>query len=255
MQKGYVVWIIVAVLIFIGLIVISLSFKSEVIVDDFESCVKAGNPVMESYPRRCNHNGETYIEDISKYNTPLALQNYFSEQIMDRGIQNLGAHPIEGFNPELYKMAFPNLIDSDFDGVDAYGGIWRIENGNLIWIVSNLGGPITSADGTLTNIGLRTFLDNLSKRLNIEVKAKSDVNLIINEIELEEKIEDKIKTFCKDEQRNVGACITLYDPVCGWNDPDKIQCITFPCASTYSNSCEACSQEGVLYWTKGECPK
>jgi len=232
MQKGYVVWIIVGILVFIGLMFISLNFKSEVIVDvdDFESCVKAGNPVMESYPRRCNHNGETYVEDITKDNTPLALQNYFSEQIIERGVQNLGAHPIEGFNPELYKMAFPGLIDSDFDGTDAWGGVWKFENGELKWIINDPNGPITSADGTLTQIGLRRFLDNLAERFNEAIIFKRDIDLILN------KIEEEIKTFCKDEQRNVGACITLYDPVCGWNDPDKIQCITFPCASTYSNT-------------------
>ena len=32
-------------------------------VTDFESCVKAGNPVMESYPRQCKHGDTLYIED------------------------------------------------------------------------------------------------------------------------------------------------------------------------------------------------
>ncbi|PIS04549.1 MAG: hypothetical protein COT81_05895 [Candidatus Buchananbacteria bacterium CG10_big_fil_rev_8_21_14_0_10_42_9] len=35
-----------------------------VMVDSFERCVAAGNPVMESYPRQCRHNGETFTEDI-----------------------------------------------------------------------------------------------------------------------------------------------------------------------------------------------
>jgi len=33
-------------------------------ITDFDSCVAAGNPVMESYPRQCNANGQTYTEDI-----------------------------------------------------------------------------------------------------------------------------------------------------------------------------------------------
>lgn len=32
-------------------------------VTDFDSCVAAGNPVMESYPRQCNSNGVTYVEN------------------------------------------------------------------------------------------------------------------------------------------------------------------------------------------------
>ncbi len=33
-------------------------------VSNFEECVAAGNPVMESYPRQCASNGETYVENI-----------------------------------------------------------------------------------------------------------------------------------------------------------------------------------------------
>ena len=60
--------------------------------------------------------------------------------------------------------------------------------------------------------------------------------------------------FCDPDQRLVDTCIEIYNPVCGWNDPERIQCIRFPCASTYSNSCFACVNEDVLYWTEGECP-
>lgn len=31
-------------------------------VTDFESCIDAGNPVMESHPRQCQHDGITYVE-------------------------------------------------------------------------------------------------------------------------------------------------------------------------------------------------
>ncbi len=60
---------------------------------------------------------------------------------------------------------------------------------------------------------------------------------------------------CSPESRNAEMCITLYKPVCGWNDPEKIQCIRYPCASTYSNSCVACQNENVPYYTEGECPQ
>jgi len=33
-------------------------------VSTFEDCVEAGNPVMESYPRQCRHDGELYVEAI-----------------------------------------------------------------------------------------------------------------------------------------------------------------------------------------------
>ncbi len=60
--------------------------------------------------------------------------------------------------------------------------------------------------------------------------------------------------YCTDEDRKAEACIEVYRPVCGWFDPDQIQCFAYPCAATYSNECEACRDPRVLYWTEGECP-
>jgi hypothetical protein len=54
--------------------------------------------------------------------------------------------------------------------------------------------------------------------------------------------------------RNVEGCPDVLRPVCGWNDPERIQCIKYPCAQDYFNSCEACVDENVLYWTEGTCP-
>ena len=62
-----------------------------------------------------------------------------------------------------------------------------------------------------------------------------------------EKIADENsnKNYCYPESREAGACITLYDPVCGWKNNEKI--------GTYSNSCFACMDRNVEYWTNGEC--
>jgi hypothetical protein len=63
------------------------------------------------------------------------------------------------------------------------------------------------------------------------------------------------ETLCKPEQRQAEFCTEEYAPVCGWNDPAKIQCIRYPCARTYSNACFACANDQVISWTPGECPK
>ena len=62
------------------------------------------------------------------------------------------------------------------------------------------------------------------------------------------------KTYCTASQRNATICTQIYAPVCGWFDSSKVQCIKYPCATTYSNSCAACGKENVLYYTSGECP-
>ena len=33
-------------------------------VNDFESCASSGYPVLESYPRKCNANGQSFVEEI-----------------------------------------------------------------------------------------------------------------------------------------------------------------------------------------------
>ena len=63
------------------------------------------------------------------------------------------------------------------------------------------------------------------------------------------------RIYCTEEQKQADVCIEIYQPVCGYSDPDKIKCLVYPCASTYSNSCFACIAEDVLYWVDGVCPK
>tara|TARA_Y100000310_G_scaffold26446_1_gene25215 strand:+ start:4956 stop:5612 length:657 start_codon:yes stop_codon:yes gene_type:complete len=178
---------------------------------------------------------------------PIELVNTFSQQMQNKIINEIG-QPIEGFEPPMFIQAFPNLKYEDFNNVQALEGIYIFENSKLTFKRTKKT-PITSAEQTITDEGMETLLENIADRLNIKIiDATSITQIIIN-------LEQSIKTFCEETQRNAGACIKIYKPVCGWNNSEKIQCITFPCASTYGNSCEACSNEDVLYYTDGECPK
>ncbi len=56
------------------------------------------------------------------------------------------------------------------------------------------------------------------------------------------------------QDATVTTCAADYDPVCGWSDPAKIQCIAYPCAQTYSNLCQASLDMNVGSTTAGECP-
>lgn len=49
-------------------------------VNDFDSCVVAGNPVMESYPRQCSVNGKTFSEVILDSNDISQIQTLFQEK-------------------------------------------------------------------------------------------------------------------------------------------------------------------------------
>ena len=70
-----------------------------------------------------------------------------------------------------------------------------------------------------------------------------------------EKAQDtEERTLCDPGSRNAQFCTADYNPVCGWFN-DNLKCIKYPCAQTYSNSCEACKNTEVSYYTKGECPE
>lgn len=43
-----------------------VAVSEDVNVIDFESCIAAGNPAMESYPRQCRSGDNTYIEEIKE---------------------------------------------------------------------------------------------------------------------------------------------------------------------------------------------
>lgn len=68
MKNKYILILILGVAI-LAIVFIATNFwdfadKKEPIVTNFEECVSAGNPVMESHPRQCRHGDETFTETI-----------------------------------------------------------------------------------------------------------------------------------------------------------------------------------------------
>ncbi len=71
--------------------------------------------------------------------------------------------------------------------------------------------------------------------------------------EEEEEEEEEERNHCTESMRDADSCVQVYQPVCGWFK-DSVQCIRFPCAADYSNSCFACMDQNVEYYTDGACP-
>lgn len=59
-----IICIVVLVVVFGVVWMLSTKEASKPSVTNFEECVTAGNPVMESYPRQCNAGGQTFVEKI-----------------------------------------------------------------------------------------------------------------------------------------------------------------------------------------------
>jgi len=75
-----------------------------------------------------------------------------------------------------------------------------------------------------------------------------------SEDEFSSSTDDKIEAVdCLPEQRNVDACIEIYQPVCG---QVMVECIKAPCdpvKETFANPCKACMNPRVLSYVDGEC--
>ena len=177
------------------------------------------------------------------------VQEYFNEKLREGVIDRIG-QPIEGFVPFMFLRAFSGLVPNDFDGADALLGEYRIKEKELSFIVDE-GGPIHSAAEAISEEGMKTVFANIQRRTNVLIITTDDVDGLLL---LLSAPPDLAVTECLPEQRNVDACIEIYQPVCA---TVNVQCVTTPCdpvQETYANSCKACMNSLVSSYTKGECP-
>lgn len=65
---------IIFILIMLSIIILGGCTKKTEITN-FEDCINAGNPIMESYPRQCTANGQTFTEEINKLRLQCESEN------------------------------------------------------------------------------------------------------------------------------------------------------------------------------------
>ena len=66
-SKRLIVILLICLFIFsAGFLWQLLNDKSDKVITSFDSCTKAGNPIMESYPEQCSANGKTYTNPRQK---------------------------------------------------------------------------------------------------------------------------------------------------------------------------------------------
>jgi hypothetical protein len=149
----------------------------------------------------------------------------------------------------MFLRAFSGLVPNDFDGADALLGEYRIKEKELSFIVDE-GGPIHSAAEAISEEGMKTVFTNIQRRTNVLIITTDEVDALLLFLGAPP---DLAVTECLPEQRDVDACIEIYQPVCG---TVNVQCVTTPCdpaQETFANSCKACTNSLVSSYTKGEC--
>ena len=192
-------------------------------------------------------------EDVDNNNMPSEFDRLFQEKLTFLGVERVG-QPIEGFNAFILQRAFPGFTDEDFDGVGTLEGHYEFVDGSIEY-KRGRGMPITSAEQTVSSEGYATLLINVSQRLDIKVADEESVEQIVDLLSKDETTFNNASTNCAPEQRNVDACIEIYQPVCA---KVNVQCVTTPCEpveETFPNSCFACSNSLVESYIVGECAK
>jgi len=177
------------------------------------------------------------------------VQEYFNEKLREGVIDRIG-QPIEGFVPFMFLRAFSGLVPGDFDGADALLGEYKIIEQKLAFIVDE-GRPVHSAAEVISKEGMKTVFTNIQRRTNVLITTTDEVDELL--LSLRAAPLDLAVTECLPEQRDVDACIEIYQPVCG---TVNVQCVTTPCdptQETFANLCKACANSLVSSYTNGEC--
>jgi len=65
-HNKHIFWIIIALFLLLIALLITINIRQKEIITNFEECIAAGNPAMESYPRQCRDpiSDRTFVEVI-----------------------------------------------------------------------------------------------------------------------------------------------------------------------------------------------
>ena len=121
-------------------------------ITTFEDCVNAGNPAMESYPRKCNANGKIFVEEIG--------ENGLSKMILTRA-GNLTLKYIDGQT---------DLIGSLFRGTPC-----------ISWMVNS----ITTKDLPISHVNINIYDKNGNRDMVCAqvVAEPQEINEVINNVD------------------------------------------------------------------------
>ncbi len=183
-------------------------------ITSFEECIAAGNPAMESYPRQCRANGQTFTEVVTAPDEP-------DEPIVGGDKDEHGCIGSAG-----YQWCEMTQLCQRFWEEPCPDNLPDLYPGNCYEMEAT---PVKLSEGCAEGEEM------IANVMGFKVPYVCCI---------EEGLVQK--TYCTPESREGDMCIAVYEPVCGWFANGQG-------TDTYSNSCHTCLDDKVEYWTEGEC--
>lgn len=104
------------------------------------------------------------------------LVAYFAQE-MTKPVSPEGPIPVEGYDAGLLLGRYEGLTNEDFDGVESFQGVYRIENGELVFTLEEQ--MEHSAAQTISAAGYETLLNNLIDRLALTIDSEESIDALI----------------------------------------------------------------------------
>lgn len=96
-------------------------------------------------------------------------------------VQKKRGVPIEGYEPYMFLEVFPGLVATDFDGVEASIGTYRMVDGRLKH-VPNEDQLLHSAATAVSREGMETLLYNVTDRIGVDLTNDGTITEVIEAI-------------------------------------------------------------------------
>jgi hypothetical protein len=157
-MKRNIIWLIVLVVVLLGILVVAKNLKEPADPEGFLGV----EPSFE-------------------------LVSFFESTMIAGAIADID-RAIEGYDDNLLRISYPGLESRDFQGVQAFGGRYKVSGDNGPAFIRDSSDPTTSAERTISSEGYKTLLRNVSNRLGIVVNSQDDVLHIIKRINTAERV-------------------------------------------------------------------
>ena len=261
------------IFVLLTLTLLFLSGCGELKVEDitnFDECIAAGYPAMESYPRQCmTKDGESFTEDIiieeplyqctdEQKQAEICTMDYTPTCGDDQVTYGNACSACSSGNIDTYTMGECEepMIGGQRDsngclGPAGYNYDEEIQACTRDWELDDQ--QKQAAQIAVEEVGSQYAL-TVVEVISYKCEGCFDVELIDEEyqqttvtISFWEISTDEIEYYCSEDDQDTDLdCNEEYDPVCGY-DKDNNE------VKTLSNSCYACKNEDVLYYVNGEC--